>query len=71
MPLTQNFFKSTHVIEVGSKLCIHNYFRFQDGAVELKDYSIETEISNFKKRVCMFIRNGISYTRRYELEGIN
>ena len=34
-------------------------------------YSIEVEINEFKLRTCVYIKNGVSYTRRQDLEQCN
>ena len=39
--------------------------------LSLKDYSIEIENNDSKARVCTYIKNGIAYKRRNDLEGCN
>ena len=40
-----------------------------DKDLEFKDYLIETETSDYKRRVCIYMKSGIQYTRREDLEG--
>ena len=43
----------------------------KDNELTFSGYCIETENNDTKKRVCIYVGNGIKYRRRMELEGIN
>ena len=44
---------------------------FPTELLTFKGFEIETETNNFKKRVAVYIKSGIKYKRRSDLEGVN
>ena len=46
-------------------------YETKDCDLSFKGYCIESEVNDTKKRVCIYIRNGINYSRRSDLEGEN
>ena len=47
------------------------FSEIKDHELSFSGYAIETENNCTKKRVCIYIKNGITYSRRQELEGQN